>query len=139
MDNLPPNVYVKSATLGSSNILGDWFSIKQPSTINVVFSEKAGQIKGSVRSADQKVAVVLIPDDSSRIDLYRMTFPDARGSFELGSITPGSYRLFALDRSIGYRFFDRDYLSRMLPRGRKVLVEESTVLNSVLSDVLTDQ
>jgi hypothetical protein len=104
---LPDDVYVKTAWLGSTDILGKSFTIAGPKMddFEIVLSTRGGRIEGT---AVPNATILLAPEAQlERIDLFRVATADAAGRFSLRGIAPGAYTLFAFeDRRDSYKGLD---------------------------------
>ena len=97
-----PEMYLKEATFDRTDVLNrPWEITNQTSgTLNIVFSNKGGQIEGSLVDAQSQPVrgsqVILIPDqDRDRPELYKTATTDQNGRFTLRGIAPGGYRAYA--------------------------------------------
>ena len=104
---MAPNTYVSDILQGPNSIL-DRGTIAVagglPDSLEVTITGPAGTIRGSVEVAPPQlassVAVTLAPEAPRRenLALYRRVYPNADGSFLIGDLTPGNYKLFAWER-----------------------------------------
>jgi hypothetical protein len=104
VNGIPPNHYVKSIRMGNADLLDNGLHITGPAqnSIEVVVASDGGTINGVVlddRSVPFTNATVALvpetPDLRRRLDLYRNITSDAEGNFQLTTIPPGNYKLFA--------------------------------------------
>ena len=96
--------YLKEARLGPVVMLQDGLididAVSVTNTLEAVVS-RGGTVVGSVRNAAQQpregIRIVLVPnsDRRQRWDLYKTSFTDASGNFQLSNVAPGDYKLFA--------------------------------------------
>ena len=69
------------------------------------------------------VMVVLVPDDTeSNIELFRRDQSDFDGSFVLGDVVPGSYKVIAIEDGWNVDWLVPAVLARYTPRGQKVTI-----------------
>jgi ferric-dicitrate binding protein FerR (iron transport regulator) len=127
---LPPNLYVRSARLGQTDVLN------QPVRVGLSFTDSieivlapGGQIAGTLvdRNAApaQSTAVILVPQERGRRDLYKSTGTDLNGQFVFQGIAPGNYTLFAWEDIEPFSYFDPDVLRAYDALGQAVRVTES--------------
>src|SRR5262249_14157761 len=99
---LPPGTYVKSALIGTKDIIQDPIAVGTPSppVMSVLISRNASQLTGMVVDKNQNPiaasSIVLIPDQQrEQHDLYKTVLSNAAGRFTIQGIVPGDYKLFA--------------------------------------------
>jgi hypothetical protein len=102
VEGTPATLYLKSARLGSDDVLVKEFSLKPPpQTLELVLSANTGTLEGTVSGADRRpaagVRVVVVPEASRRasFERYRVTSTDSAGRFRAEGIAPGEYKVFA--------------------------------------------
>ena len=125
VNNLPPGSYVKSIRFGDQEVTGGVLDIAQDAAgpLKIVISAKAATIEGNVTGAEAPCLIVALPQNATAaLPIQPSTGTDAQGHFILTGLAPGSYRLFALDPSIGYP--DPDLLKKLESRGETVTVSE---------------
>jgi len=137
--NLPPDVYVKSAMLGPLDVLNQEMRVLVTTTysLDIVLAADGGRVDGIV--ADEggypidNAQVVLIPEaQGNRMDLYRVTSTDEKGRFSIRGAAPGTYRLFAWDVLDGYAYLDSKLVGRFLDNCMVVDVTESSTTDATL-------
>ena len=137
--NLPPDVYVKSAMLGPLDVLNQEMRVLVTTTysLDIVLAADGGRVDGIV--ADQggypidNAQVVLIPEaQGNRLDLYRVTNTDERGRFSIRGAAPGAYRLLAWDVLDGNAYLDSKLVGRFLDNCMVVDVTESSTTDATL-------
>jgi hypothetical protein len=92
--------YVESATLGSANVLGQDFTVDSStsrSTIDVVVRKGAATLSGTVNMKDaaRGALVCLFPSSPRNAPIFDPV--DLNGSFKLDHLSPGTYRIVAVD------------------------------------------
>lgn len=100
---LPQTWYIKSAVLGTTDVLNTGLHIEVEPRIsfNILVSANGGILDALVldteRRPAQGVTVALVPDPSrrNRYDLYKTAATDASGRVRLQGIAPGEYKAFA--------------------------------------------
>ena len=103
LQQMPPDGYMKSMRMGSTDVLNDGLRISSTTDtlLEIVIGANAGRIEGSVVDARgaplSNRTVVLVPDVRlrQRNDLYRDVSSDITGSFQMQGLAPGDYKLFA--------------------------------------------
>jgi hypothetical protein len=124
--------YVKEIRFGSNDLLTQPFVVTGPvsDTIDVVFSTNAGQITGIVRSdSPQSVTnaqVVIIPDQRTRHDLFKVVPTNASGQFNFRSVALGSYKVFAWQNVERNSWFDPAVLAAYEQYGTPATVSASS-------------
>jgi hypothetical protein len=104
VNGLASGHYVKSIRVGSTDILDAGLRAMGPlpNPIDIVIASDSGTIRGTVlddRSQPYTNATVALvpetPDLRGRLDLYRNITSDSDGNFQITTIPPGNYKLFA--------------------------------------------
>jgi len=130
---LPPGFYVKSIKSGDTDLLAAGLDLTSgaPGDLDVVLSPNAGQVTGLVQDAQsQPVAgatVVLIPQDQERREQqrdYRVATTDQAGGFNLTSVVPGDYRVYAWEDVESGAYFDPEFMKPVESRGEKISLHE---------------
>ena len=128
-----PEMYLKEATFDRSDVLNrPWEITNQSSgTLNIVFSNKGGQIEGSLVDATSQPVrgspVILIPDQGrDRTELYKTATTDQNGRFTLRGITPGGYRAYAWEVIEANAWYDREVLSQYEAQGKPIRIQEAS-------------
>jgi hypothetical protein len=125
------NVYVKSIRLGETDVLNDGLHLTgQPrDELVVVLGTNPGTLEGRVIDVRQQpvaaATVVLIPDGGIRFRVdHRFTSTDASGRFQLQSVPPGNYKLFAWEEVDKGDWQDPDFVRDYESLGKPVRIEE---------------
>jgi hypothetical protein len=124
--------YVKEIRFGANDLLTQPLVVTGPvsDTIDVVFSTNAGQITGIVRSdSPQSVTnaqVVIIPDQRTRHDLFKVVPTNASGQFSFRSVAPGPYKVFAWQNVERNSWFDPAVLAAYEQYGTPATVSASS-------------
>ena len=100
---LPPNMHVRSARLGTADLLNSAIHIEGvvSDSLEIELSTNTGSLDAIVVDRNKQpsaaATVVLVPssDRRWRFDLYRTAATDSSGRASLTNIAPGSYKLFA--------------------------------------------
>ncbi len=138
---LPPNVYVSSASQGERDVLAAPVRVSANSeALEIRLRRGAGTLSGTVtdregRSA-QSAMVLVLPDDANlpaeQIGVRRYDTTVQGGQFEVPGLVPGRYRVYAA-RDVDVRswddhvlrYIDPTFLSRFRTDGVLVTVEEN--------------
>jgi hypothetical protein len=98
--SIPDGCYVESVKLGGQEVSADDLEIRSSTEIEIVLSNKAGSITGSVSSNDGKPIlnprVTLIPMDSNSRPAEQFT--DDNGKFRFAPLRPAKYVLVAWEQ-----------------------------------------
>jgi hypothetical protein len=131
----PPgaDMYLKEVTFEREDVLSRPWEISNQTgagTLTIVFSNKSGQIEGTLVDAlSQPVRgnqVVLIPDqDRDRSELYKTSVTDQNGRFTFRGIAPGGYKAYSWETIEANAWYDRDLLTQYEPHGKSVHIRES--------------
>lgn len=129
---LPPgrgSLFLKSARTATADVLADGLTVPGPVKIDVevVLSAEAGSVAGVVADKDgnpmQGATVVIVPARlRTRVDLFKEAATDQNGRFELGSLAPGDYKMFAWDDVEPGMWFDPEFLKRFESKAESVKV-----------------
>jgi hypothetical protein len=132
-------VYVKSAKLGGIEVLntGFRFAGEPDKVLEIVLAKNAGSLAGRVEDESKQpvagVFVTLIPDIPTarlyRTDMYKTTSTDTEGRFEIKSLPPGDYKVFALEGFEKDAWLDPDFFKPYENRGLAIKVGEGRVFN----------
>jgi hypothetical protein len=131
VNGIPAYAYVKSVQLGGEDALRNGVHITRSvdNPLQIVIGIDGGTISGSV--VDEKLApfanatVALVPEPADlrrRPDLYRNAVTDAAGNFELTTIPPGSYKLFAWDWAEMGAWQNANFITAYESLGKPILV-----------------
>jgi hypothetical protein len=145
VDRLPANTYVKSIRMGNDDVLRSGFHVNQSSdnTIQIVIGSDGGTITGSV--VDENLApfpnatIALIPeslDVRQRPDLYRNTTSDSSGNFQMRTVPPGNYKLYAWDWAEANIWQYPDFIRTFEPKGKLMTVQPSSQSEKVQLNVI---
>ena len=129
---MPANAYVKSARLGSVDVMTDGLRLEQPpaNVLEILLSRNSVTVEGSVQNEKNEpaanVTVVLTPENSlrNRRDLYRTASTDASGRYRIEGVPPGDYRAYAWEDVEAGAWQDPEFLRQFEDRSRTVRVNE---------------
>jgi Carboxypeptidase regulatory-like domain len=128
----PHGFYVRSITYAGADILNQpWqFSGSASGTIGVVLSRGAAQLSGIVRDAQSAPVgggqVVLVPEQRSRRDLYRLAGADQNGRYTFSDVVPGTYKLFSWETMEYGAYLDPKFVEPFEQQGRAIRLPESS-------------
>ena len=132
VNGLGPNLYVKHARLGQTDLLSG-ITISEPlnGSLEIVLRMNPGQVTGNVVDATLKpvagVQAVLVPERTrDRQDLYRTAITDPDGRFTLRGIAPGDYRVFAWEDIEPFAYFDPAVVKQYEAAGKLIHIQESS-------------
>jgi hypothetical protein len=140
-ENLPPGAFVKSARIGSQDVLEtglDLTSGPLAGGLEVVIALEGARVEGVVVDASGKPAqaatVTLVPESRLRLHgrLFQRTATGTDGRFKLSGIAPGNYKLFAWEAMEGEAYRDPDFLRPYESRGEMLEVHGKETLPASL-------
>jgi hypothetical protein len=123
---------VKSIRYAGIDVLGQplRFSETDSGILEVVVRRSTAQVSGSVTDSAMRGApqaqVVLVPEQRSRGDLYRLDLTDPAGNFSFERVVPGQYKVFSWDAFESGAYFNPDFVARYEQQGRLVTVSETS-------------
>ena len=126
----PGKEYVVSQTSTLSSVTsGNSFDLAPGSSLSLsaLLVSGTASVEGFVKRSGKAAAavmVVLVPTDSeSNIELFRRDQSDFDGSFVLGDVVPGSYKVIAIEDGWNVDWSVPAVLARYTPRGQKVTID----------------
>jgi Carboxypeptidase regulatory-like domain len=126
-----PQMYLARLSAQDGEIKNRVLTVKAGSTpkLELLASKGFGQIDGVAKRGDQPasgVMVLLAPDDNPF--LFRRDQSDSDGTFSLGNVVPGHYRLLAVERGWELEWANRDVLNAFLKKSIPVEVRANDKL-----------
>jgi len=127
-----PDYYIKAITLGQTDALRDGLTLDQipDKPVEVLVSANGGRIEGSVRDKDGKPSVstqvILVPNERTQADRFRVSATDTNGHFTMRGIYPGEYKLFAWDGLEAGAYRDPDVVRRYEELGVRAAILEGS-------------
>jgi Carboxypeptidase regulatory-like domain len=126
-----PQMYLAQLTAEDGVVKNRVLTVKAGSTpkLDLLASKGFGQIDGVAKRGDQPdsgVMVLLAPDDNPV--LFRRDQSDSDGTFTLGNVVPGHYRLLAVERGWELEWANRDVLNAFLKKSVPVEVHANDKL-----------
>ncbi|MEX2260907.1 MAG: carboxypeptidase regulatory-like domain-containing protein [Bryobacteraceae bacterium] len=130
---LPEGLYVRSARMGSQNILDkglDLTLVESAPPLEIFLSAKSGTVSGAVLNDKEVVPgsmITLIPEPirADRPDLFKTANSDEQGAFSFKGVAPGEYKLYAWDEMIFDAFFDPEFMKAFAGSGKRVKIQEN--------------
>lgn len=122
--SLPAGHYVREVKLAGQEISPDDFEITVSGQMEIVLSNQAGAIRGTVVDAEGKpfpgASVTLIPTEART---HPLRLPaDAAGNFECTGLRPGKYKLFAWEEVDDNLWQDPDFRKKHENRAVEITV-----------------
>jgi len=138
------NAYLKSIRMGTRDVLNDGlqFNGEPDAKIEVVIGMNPGSLSGTVvttvKDKQQPVVnttVVLVPDAARRRrpEAYKTATSDGAGQFQMSSIAPGDYLVFAWDDVENGVWQDPDFLRLYENQGTRVHISDDGRENVTVS------
>jgi hypothetical protein len=129
---LRENLYLKSVTIGSQDILGSDFVItgNDPGALTIGVSANGAEISGLVTNDSNRAtraSILLVPENRESVkgdSPCQVSGTDQAGTFRLRGIAPGSYVAIAVDRAQSDACDNPEFLQRILSAGVRVKLEE---------------
>jgi hypothetical protein len=130
-----PQMYLARLTAQDGEVKNRVLTVKAGSApkLELLASKGVGQIDGFVRRGDQPISgvmVLLAPDDNTF--LFRRDQSDSDGSFTLGNVVPGRYRLLAVERGWELEWANPNVLHAFLKKSVPVEVHSDDKLTRML-------
>jgi len=130
--NLPEDYYLKSLAFSGHEVPSDNVVVSgSRGNMEIVLSPSGARIEGSLfddKDQPTRGSVLLVPDvaQPGPPDLFRHTNADSKGKFTLRGVSPGSYRMLALENvNLDAEINDPDFIKTIGNRGASLLVEEN--------------
>lgn len=124
---LPDGYYVQDVKLGGQEISPDDFEIQSSADLEIVLSNKAARIAGSVMDTDSKplpgATVTLVPADANSRPLKQVA--DDAGGFQFTNLRPGKYSLLAWEEVDEDLWQDPDFRKKYDSRATEITVGAS--------------
>jgi protocatechuate 3,4-dioxygenase beta subunit len=124
--------YVKSIKAGESDLLRDGLDVtgSEPIFIEVAIAPDGAIAQGMVLDKQEQpvpeATVLLAPEQRSRRDLYKSTTTDQFGHYEMASIAPGTYKVFAWHDVEPGAWDDPEFLKPYEKQGEAATLESRT-------------
>jgi protocatechuate 3,4-dioxygenase beta subunit len=141
LDSIPDGCFVQDVKLGEQEISLDDFELQGSAQMDILLSNTAGKIKGSISDADDRLVpasiVTLIPTDGKSRPVKQSA--DEKGNFQFASLRPGKYDLFAWEEVDDGLWQDPDFRKKYEKRSAEVTVNPSDTQNVQLRVILEDE
>jgi hypothetical protein len=122
--SIPDGCYVKSVRLGGQEASMDDAEIRTSSEIDIVLSNRAGTITGSVVDNDGKPLpssrATLIPSDTNSRPAAQTA--DDGGKFKFAALRPGTYKLYAWEEVDDSLWQDPEFRKKYESRAKEITV-----------------
>lgn len=122
--------YVKSVNLAGKEVVASGFSTSASvETLDIVLSAKGATIEGLVAKDNEPAAfvkVITVPDEDRRDqrELFQVVATDRQGHFQIRGLSPGEYRVIALDEGFDEEITDPEFAQKYESLGQTIKVEE---------------
>jgi 5-hydroxyisourate hydrolase-like protein (transthyretin family) len=133
---LPAGYYVKEAWLDGVDVLHQplQFQLHSSGNMEIVLSPGAAQIGGTVLNERSRAVadatVVLVPRaQRNRPDLHQTATTGSDGRFQISSVPPGEYQLFAWQSIEPYAYLDTQFLLPFESESEFIRVSEFSMEN----------
>jgi hypothetical protein len=145
VNGMPANAYVKSIRMAGDDLLRSGFHITKAAdnAMQIVIGTDGGSIGGSVVDENLNpflnATVALVPESQDprlRPELYRSTTSDSSGNFQLNTIPPGNYKLFAWEWAEPDSWQYADFIRAYESLGKTVPVTASGKMDKVQLNVI---
>ncbi len=140
-DTLPDGCFVREARMDGQEISLEDFDLENSTPIDVILSNTAGKIKGSVVDGDGKAfpisTVTLAPVDGKSPPVKQAA--DDNGNFEIAHLRPGKYLLFAWEEIDNDLWPDPDFRKKYENRATEVTVGPSESQSAQVRVILAEE
>jgi hypothetical protein len=125
--------YLKSASLGREELLDSGFTLSpgvSPGVLDLIVNCEAPKLQGVVMNGAGRPAmgasVIAMPEGprQGRPNFWKVAGTDESGRFSMQSLTPGEYRLFALESVPPTGFQDPEFFAGREDKGTRVTLKE---------------
>ena len=138
--SIPDGCFVREVKFGGKEISRDDFEISASSQLEIILSNTAGKIAGSVLDADGKPvpgsSVTLIPPDGKSQPVKQPADDD--GNFQFTGVRPGTYKLFAWEEVDDDLWQDAGFRKSYESRATEITVGPSETKNAQLRVIAVD-
>ena len=138
--SIPDGCFVREVKFSGKEISWDDFGISTSSQMEIILSNTAGKIAGSVLDADDKPfpgsSVTLIPPDGKSRPVRQSVDDD--GNFQFTGVRPGKYKLFAWEEVDDDLWQDPEFRKNYESRATEITVGPSETQNAQLRVIAVD-
>ena len=139
--SIPDGCFVREIRLGGQDVSTDDFEILASGQLEIVLSNTAGTIAGSVSDADGKPfpvsSVTLIPSDGKSRPAKQSVDDD--GNFKFTALRPGKYKLFAWEEVDNDLWQDPEFSKKYENRATQVNVGPSEAQKAQLRVIAAEE
>lgn len=131
VDPIPKGGYLKSMLLGDVDVLRADMNVtaETKAPLEIVVSRAGAQLKGTVEGGLARVVLAApVGDEAGVLSFYNLATVDEHGAFEMNSMTPGEYRLYAFEDLAYGAWFDPEFLQPYAERGTPVELKAGSKL-----------
>jgi hypothetical protein len=141
VDSIPDGCFVREVKFGGQEISADDFEILTSGRLELVLSNTAGTIAGSVSDADGKPfpisSVTLIPSDGTSRPVKQSV--DDNANFKITGVRPGKYKLFAWEEVDEDLWRDPEFSKKYESRATEITVGPSETQNAQLHVITAEE
>lgn len=139
--SIPDGCFLREVRLDGQEISSDDFEILTSGRLELVLSNTAGMITGSVSDADGKPfpisSVTLIPSDGRSRPVKQSV--DGSANFKITRVRPGKYKLFAWEEVDEDLWQDPEFRKKYGSRATEITVGSSEVQNAQLRVITAEE
>jgi hypothetical protein len=142
---LPQGAWLKTIEFNGRAVQPDAIDLTAPSPgfLRIVLAGNGARLSGTVVSDGQGRAgtVVLVPSPEELRafpSVYRVAAASEQGSFAIGGIRPGAYKMFAFDEIEHSAWLDPDFLRTVESSGEEIVLAEGDDAKRVLTAISGD-
>jgi len=139
--SIPDGCFVREVKLGGHEISLDDFEILTSAQLDIVLSNTAGTITGSVSDDDEKPfpisSVTLVPSDGKSRPVKQSVGDDA--NFKFTGVRPGKYKLFAWEEVDNDLWQDPEFTKKYEDRATQVTVGPSETQKAQLHVIAAEE
>jgi Carboxypeptidase regulatory-like domain len=138
--SIPDGCFVREVKLGGKEISWDDFEISASSQLEIILSNTAGKIAGSVLDVDGKPfpgsTVTLIPPDGKTRPVRQSVDDD--GNFQFNGVRPEKYKLFAWEEVDDDLWQDPEFRKNYESRATEITIGPSETQNVQVRVIAVD-
>jgi hypothetical protein len=131
VDPIPKGGYLKSMLLGDVDVLRADMNVtaETKAPLEIVVSRAGAQLKGTVEGGLARIVLAApVGDEAGVLSFYNLATVDEHGAFQMNSMTPGEYRLYAFEDLAYGAWFDPEFLQPYAERGTPVELKAGSKL-----------
>jgi protocatechuate 3,4-dioxygenase beta subunit len=140
-NSIPDGCYLRSVKVGGQEVSADDIEIRFSTEIEIVLSNKAGTITGSIVDNDDKPfpksRATLIPSDTNSRPAAQIA--DDAGKFKFTALRPGTYKLLAWEDVDDSSWQDPEFRKKYEGRAKEITVGPSETQNAQLRAIAAEE